>query len=154
MLSAGITKHFWRENPASAAQLNTKEDSKAGTERPGDIPNHHGGGDKHNHMKHRMSETQKPALGPAEGASVNILSPKEGSAFKGDKVPVHFKFIKGKKGHHIHAYVDGALMGMFETEKGTLTGIQPGHHVLEVRVVAKDHVTELDATDAVHFVVK
>ena len=45
-------------------------------------------------------------------------------------------------------------MGMFKSEKGTLTGIQPGHHTLEIRVVTEDHQTELDATDRVHFVVK
>jgi hypothetical protein len=45
-------------------------------------------------------------------------------------------------------------MGMFESESGTLTGITPGHHKLELRVVAEDHQTELDASDAVHFVVK
>jgi hypothetical protein len=47
-------------------------------------------------------------------------------------------------------------MGMFKSEKGTLTGINPGRHVLELRVVegTEDHATELDATDRVHFVVK
>ena len=48
----------------------------------------------------------------------------------------------------------GELMGMFKSEKGTLTGIQPGHHTLEIRVVTEDHQTELDATDRVRFVVK
>ncbi|MGH7773717.1 MAG: hypothetical protein ACREQA_15940 [Candidatus Binatia bacterium] len=38
--------------------------------------------------------------------------------------------------------------------QGSLTGVKPGHHVLEVKVVADDHQTELDTTDKVHFVVK
>ena len=100
-------------------------------------------------MKHSAS-----ALKPAEGASVKIVSPKEGQAFKSDEVPLRFKLTKGKRGEHVHAYVDGELMGMFKSEKGTLTGIKQGQHILELRVVAEDHVTELDATDKVRFAVK
>jgi hypothetical protein len=92
-------------------------------------------------------------LKPAEVASVKILSPKQGQVFKGDQVPLQFKLIKGKQGNHVHAYVDGELMGMFEGEKGTLTGIQPGSHTLELRA-AVDHMTELNAADKVKFVVK
>jgi hypothetical protein len=73
---------------------------------------------------------------------------------KGDKVPIEYKLTKGKRGHHAHAYVDGELMGMFDSEKGTLNGIKPGKHILELRVVAADHVTELDATDKVEFTIK
>jgi ASC-1-like (ASCH) protein len=51
-------------------------------------------------------------------------------------------------------YVDGELMGMFESAKGTLNGVKPGKHTLELRVVANDHKTELDATDRVEFTVK
>jgi hypothetical protein len=94
------------------------------------------------------------ALKPAEGASIKILSPTKGQALKGDKVPVEFKLTKGKRGHHAHAYVDGELMGMFESAKGTLNGVKPGKHTLELRVVANDHKTELDATDRVEFTVK
>lgn len=85
---------------------------------------------------------------------MKILSPKQGETFKGDQVPLQFKLVKGKRGHHVHAYVDNELMGMFESEKGTLTGIKPGSHVLQLRVVAEDHQTELDASDDVRFVVK
>jgi hypothetical protein len=95
----------------------------------------------------------KAAPKPAEGASVKIISPTKDQVFKGDKVPVQFKLTKGKRGHHAHAYVDGELVGMFESEKGTLNGIKPGKHVLELRVVASDHETELDASDKVEFVV-
>lgn len=94
------------------------------------------------------------ALRPAEGASVKILSPTAGQSFKGDQVPLQFKLVKGKKGHHVHAYVDGELMGMFESDKGTLTGIKPGKHTLELRVIAADHETELDVKDKVEFTVK
>ena len=100
------------------------------------------------------SKTAPAALKPAEGAKIKILSPTKDQVFKGDKVPIQFQLTKGKRGHHAHAYVDGELMGMFESEKGTLNGIKPGKHVLELRVVAEDHKTELDATDKVAFTVQ
>jgi uncharacterized membrane protein len=95
-----------------------------------------------------------PRLKPAEGASVRIISPASEQVFVGDKVPLNFNFTKGKRGQHVHAYVDGELMGMFESKQGTLNGIGPGRHILELRVVAEDHQTELDATDRVEFIVK
>jgi copper resistance protein D len=93
-------------------------------------------------------------LEPAEGASVRILSPMPQQVFARDKVPLKFNLTKGKRGQHVHAYVDGELMGMFESRQGTLNGIVPGRHILELRVVAEDHQTELDAADRVEFIVK
>jgi hypothetical protein len=104
--------------------------------------------------KARNEKKSPSALKPAEGASIKILKPVKGQTYKGDKVELHYKLSKGKSGHHAHAYVDGELMGMFESEKGTLNGIKPGKHVLELRVVAHDHTTELNAKDRVEFVVK
>jgi len=116
---------------------------------------------QYDHMKNSEApgkpapaKISKPALKPAEGAIIKIISPKKDQAFKGDKVPLEFKLTKGKRGHHAHAYVDGELMGMFENEKGTLNGIKTGKHTLELRVVAEDHQTELNATDKVEFTVK
>jgi hypothetical protein len=116
---------------------------------------------QHDHSKPKETpakssgaKTSPAALKPAEGASIKILSPAKGQSFKGDKVPIEFKLTKGKRGHHAHAYVDGELMGMFENAKGTLNGVKPGKHTLELRVVADDHKTELDATDRVEFTVK
>jgi len=91
---------------------------------------------------------------PAEGARVKILSPSAQQIFTGDKVPLKFALTKGKRGAHVHAYVDGELMGMFESKQGTLNGIAPGRHTLELRVVAADHRTELAAKDRVEFIVK
>ena len=94
-------------------------------------------------------------LQPAEGAKVTILSPQEGQLFSSDEILLKYQFVKGRRGNHLHAYVDGELVGMFGApESGTLTGIRPGRHTVELRVVAEDHVTELDAIDSVHFVVK
>jgi hypothetical protein len=116
----------------------------------------------HDSMKRMDKPTSQPgkapaksaSLKPADGASVKILSPTKGQTFQGDQVPIQFKLVKGKAGHHVHAYVDNELMGMFEGEKGTLNGVKPGSHVLMLRVVAADHKTELDASDEVGFTVK
>jgi hypothetical protein len=105
-------------------------------------------------MKHPEKMPPKSTLKPAEGASVKIVTPKAGQSFKGDSVPLEFELKKGKRGEHVHAYVDGELAGMFKSQKGTLTGIKPGVHTLELRVVTEDHNTELDATDKVRFTVK
>ena len=105
-------------------------------------------------MKHSESAPGKAALKPAQGAGVKITSPKNGQAFKGDQIAVEFTLVKGKSAEHVHAYVDGELMGMFKGDKGTLTGIKPGSHTLELRAVMADHSTELDATDRVKFVVQ
>src|SRR5574341_879943 len=116
---------------------------------------------QHDHMK--SAETPKTALQkapaktalkPAEGASIKIVAPTKDQVFKGDSVPLEFRLTKGKRGLHAHAYVDGELMGMFDSAKGTLNGIKPGKHTLELRVVADDHKTELDATDKVTFTTK
>jgi hypothetical protein len=115
---------------------------------------------QHDHSKGHQAPAKpttiktNPAPKPAEGASIKIISPTKNQVFKGDKVPIEYKLTKGKRGHHAHAYVDGQLMGMFESEKGTLNGIKPGKHLLELRVVASDHETELDASDKVEFMVK
>ena len=116
---------------------------------------------QHDHMKNADTPIKAPektsaktTLKPAEGANIKIVAPKKDQVLKGDSVPLQFKLTKGKRGHHAHAYVDGELVGMFESEKGTLNGIKPGKHTLELRVVAEDHKTELDATDKVTFTIK
>jgi hypothetical protein len=116
--------------------------------------------ESHDHMKGMDMPAKaekmpaKTSLKPAQGASVKIISPKAGQAIKGDSVPLEFKMTKGKIGEHVHAYVDGEMAGMFKGSKGTLNGIKPGQHTLELRVVSGDHNTELDATDKVAFTTK
>jgi hypothetical protein len=108
--------------------------------------------DRHTNLPEKNSQSGK--LLPADGASVKILSPTIDQIFRKDQIPLEFKLVKGKRGHHVHAYVNGELMGMFNSQTGTLTGIRPGKHVLELRVVAEDHKSELDAIDRVSFIVK
>ena len=100
----------------------------------------------------RASRTGK--LLPPDGASVKILSPRKDQIFQTDQIPLEFRIVKGKRGHHVHAYVNGELIGMFNSQTGTLTGLKPVKHVLELRVVTEDHESELDAIDKVSFVVK
>lgn len=105
-------------------------------------------------MNHSDKMPPESSLQPADGASVKIVSPKNGQVISGDKVPLEFKMTKGKRGEHVHAYVDGEMMGMFKSAKGTLTGVKPGHHILELRVATSDHNAELNATDKVTFTTK
>jgi hypothetical protein len=105
-------------------------------------------------MKHSDKMAPQSLLKPAQGASVKIIAPKAGQVIKGDAVPLEFKMTKGKIGAHVHAYVDGQMAGMFKSSNGTLNGIKPGQHTLELRVATGDHNTELDATDRVTFTSK
>jgi len=104
--------------------------------------------------QHHHKIKPRSALKPAQGASVKIISPKAGQVIKGDAAPLEFQLKKGRIGEHVHAYVDGELVGMFKSAKGTLNGLKPGQHTLELRVSTSDHNTELDATDTVQFTVK
>jgi hypothetical protein len=104
---------------------------------------------------HSSRGAAQPLKLPAEGAKVTILSPQEDQVFNGGEVPIKYKFTKGKRGSHLHVYVDGELMGMFgDPERGTLTGIPAGRHALELRAVTEDHETELEAADRVHVVAR
>jgi hypothetical protein len=106
------------------------------------------------HSREGMEARPASTLAPAEGAKVKILTPAKDQVFTSDEIPLHFELIKGKRGEHVHAYVDGQMAGMFKTTKGTLTGIKRGNHTLELRVVTADHNNELDAVDKVQFIVK
>ena len=136
-LSAGIAIGFLFGTVAAAAQEG--HDHMKGMDMP---------------MKQTEKMPTKSALQPAQGASVKIISPKTGQVIKGDSVPLEFKLTKGKIGEHVHAYVDGEMAGMFKGAKGTLNGIKPGQHTLELRVTTGDHNTELNATDKVTFTTK
>lgn len=118
------------------------------------------GAKEHQHGHHPESMSPRSMLAPAEGAEVEILAPRPMQVVHGDEVPLKYRLVKGKRGHHVHAYVDGVLMGMFQRDEGTLigegtlTGVEPGRHTLELRTVTADHKTELDAIDVVDFSVQ
>ena len=112
------------------------------------------------HQKAAEAQAAQPATAsekkylPAQGASVKIVEPKNGAIVTADRMPLRFTLHTGKHGDHVHAYIDGELMGMFQSKSGTLNGLKPGRHMLELRVVAADHQSELDAYDRVEFTVK
>ena len=101
------------------------------------------------------SEPEKKPAKAAGKTSVKILSPRPGQIFKSDEVPVRLRFVKRTaRDHLVQAYVDGKLRGGFQGEKGTLHGIAPGRHTLEVRLSAVDQKTDLNAAGKVSFVVE
>lgn len=112
------------------------------------------------HQKAADAQAAQPATAgekkylPAEGASVEIVEPKNGAIVTADQMPLKFTLRGSKHGDHVHAYIDGELMGMFQSKSGTLNGLKPGRHILELRVVTADHQSELDAYDRVEFIVK
>ena len=85
---------------------------------------------------------------------MKIIEPRAGQVFATNQVPLEFTLSSGKRGHHVHAYIDGELMGMFVGKAGTLKAYKPGRHRLELRVVATDHQSELAAFDRTEFMVK
>jgi hypothetical protein len=118
---------------------------------------HHSGHGQHDPAHGQGGQVSAGAtamLAPAEGARVKIIEPASDQIFSGDAIPLRFELVKGNRGQHVHAYIDGELMGMFESTSGTLTGVKPGKHTLELRVVTSDHNVELDAIDKITFVVK
>jgi hypothetical protein len=148
ILSAGVITRVWSKDSSPTRLTQSGHQHSAPAIKSPSSP-----AEKKSQLEQTPNSTQK-APKPAEGASVRIVSPKQGQSFKADQVPIQFKLTKGKRGHHVHAYVDNELVGMFESDKGTLNGIKPGKHTLELRVVADDHKTELDAKDIVGFTVK
>ena len=104
------------------------------------------------HSGHQLGAAALPVQ-PSADTSIQIISPKPGDTFTSDRVPITFK-ITGGFTYHAHAYVDGELMGMFEGKSGTLTGVPPGRHTLELHIVGEDHMTEFGASNKVEFVVK
>jgi hypothetical protein len=149
IFSAGMRTWVWSEDGSSTrlAQSGHEHSTPA-------IKSPSSSGEKKNRVEQIQKNSTQDTIKLGEGASVKIVSPKQGQSFKGDQVPIHFKLTKGKRGHHVHAYVDNELVGMFESDKGTLNGIKPGKHTLELRVVADDHKTELEAKDTVGFTTK
>src|SRR5918996_1317921 len=147
--SAGMRTWAWSENisPRQLVQSGHQHSAPA-------IKSPSSSSEKKSQLEQTQKNSTQNRLMPAEGASVRIVSPKQGQSFKADQVPIQFKLTKGKRGHHVHAYVDNELVGMFDSGKGTLNGIKPGKHTLELRVVADDHKTELDAKDTVSFITK
>ena len=92
---------------------------------------------------------------PAEGAQVKILSPAAAANIhrRQSAVKIHLNQGQARRARaRVHRRrIDWVCL---ESQQGTLNGIAPGRHTLELRVVAADHQTELDAKDRIEFIVK
>ena len=69
----------------------------------------------HQHQEARTNNSDRAGrtgkLLPADGASVKILSPTKHQIFQRDQIPIEFRIVKGKRGHHVHAYVNARTHG-------------------------------------------
>jgi hypothetical protein len=81
-------------------------------------------------------------LGFAQGGSVKITSPAEGSKLDAmAQNKVDYEVIPGPNGDHVHLYVDNKEAAILRQLKGsyTLAALLPGAHDICVKVVNKGH---------------
>jgi len=87
-----------------------------------------------------------PAPAPREGAkpagdeaSVSILAPKDGEVLTSAPVSVQYTYVKGRRGDHVHVYLDGNNRGVSGASPLQLKEVKKGSHTLELRAAARDH---------------
>ena len=68
-----------------------------------------------------------------------IKSPADGVIVKGSTVMVEMEIDKGKRGDHIHFYLDGKNLGVVRVDKYKLTDMAKGKHKVEARLASKGH---------------
>lgn len=72
---------------------------------------------------------------------VVIHSPEEGSTVSGAKVKVSFEIVdKGKRGDHIHIFLDNELLKPVYGKSYTIKRLEQGRHTITVRLASKSHV--------------
>lgn len=84
----------------------------------------------------------QPSFVLAADDSVVISSPKDGDIFsQNKKIKVKYKATLGKKGHHLHLYLDDQPEVMLHKLKGSymLKPLAPGKHGICVRLMDKEH---------------
>jgi len=78
----------------------------------------------------------------AEEGSVTISSPADGSKIPGSSTKIVFDVkVPGKRGDHVHLYVDGEQVAQLHQLKGSynVDKLAVGKHWLCIRVVDKGH---------------
>jgi hypothetical protein len=87
---------------------------------------------------------------PSSTATLSIVSPANGSVVRGSTVDVRLSLsgahivkatssvLRPDEGH-VHLIVDGKLVSMNYSLNDTITGVSPGHHLLQAEFVANDH---------------
>ena len=90
------------------------------------------------HAFYHSDQTSQEAT-VSEGKVV-IKSPEEGAVVAGDVVEVSFEIVeKGKRGDHVHLFLDGKLQDPVYGKTYTLKGLGKGEHTIEVKLVTKNH---------------
>ena len=96
---------------------------------------------------------------PADIPSITLTTPTEGAVISGESVDVFWEITLKESDDHVHVYVDGEKKEGSVDYKNPYTldfadkNIEPGQHVLEVRVSDKDHneYTNPAASDSINF---
>ncbi len=76
------------------------------------------------------------------GKAVVIKSPADNAVIRGSSVDVIFELRnKGKRGDHVHLYLDGRLVKPLHGRKVTYTinQLRRGNHVILIRLATKGH---------------
>jgi len=91
------------------------------------------------------------AADSAHEGNVVITSPAKGASLKGGTVDVVIELRdKGRRGDHVHLYIDGKLVKPLYGDKVsyTFTGLQRGRHTITVKIATKGH-SVLETEDSV-----
>ena len=96
---------------------------------------------------------------PADIPAITLTTPADGATLSGESVDVFWDITLKESDDHVHVYVDGEKKEGSVDYKNPYTldfadkNIEPGQHVLEVRVSDKDHneYTDPAASDSITF---
>jgi predicted amidohydrolase YtcJ len=105
--------------------------------------------DDHDHEAddHDQDDHDDTEMGtvPNNGAVISIVSPVDGDTVAADDFVVEVKvenFALGEDGNHWHIMIDGTVWGMTMSEDTTFVvhGVEPGEHVVTVRLANGEHI--------------
>jgi hypothetical protein len=85
----------------------------------------------------------KPAqtITAVSGGKVVIHSPEDGATVSGDSLKVSFEIAdKGKRGDHVHVFLNGKLLKPVYGKSHTIKGLEKGEHTIEVKLASKNHI--------------
>jgi hypothetical protein len=92
----------------------------------------------------------------AHAGNVVITSPADGEAINGGTVDVVIELRdKGRRGDHVHLYIDGKLVKPLYGRRVvyTFNGLSRGRHTITVKIATKGH-SVLDTEDSVTVTVR
>lgn len=74
-----------------------------------------------------------------EDGSVVITAPADGAVVQAPLIEVTFEVVKGRRGDHVHLYVDGNFEAIVKDDRYVLKGLPPGEHQLDVKLATRRH---------------